>query len=164
MSWNNTIENWKNGNPLTYPKNLKKTFLWRTSVFKEDGNSKYKQEFESCPQLDLKQNYYDFQQYINQSKNKYVTSFYNLSGDTILVVPMPKNNKNFSNLKNFIDNASKTQQKYFWEHVADIINIQKNNHQHLWISTHGLAVPYLHVRISTSPKYYGNSKLSNPNI
>ena len=29
----------------------------------------------------------------------------------------------------------------------------------VWISTHGLGVPYLHVRISITPKYYGNSKL-----
>jgi hypothetical protein len=164
MNWNSTLENWKNAKPLSYPSNLKTPFLWRTSVFKDNGESKFKQEFIKCPQLDLKQNYYDFQEHINKSTDKYVTSFYNLSGDTVLVVPIPKKNKNFSNLKNFIDHASKTQQKYFWEHVSEIINLQKKNHQHLWISTHGLAVPYLHVRISTSPKYYGNRKLASPNF
>ena len=164
MEWNTTLNNWKNNIPLTYPKKIKKPFIWRTSVFKYDGNTKFKQEFINCTELDLKENYFDFQKYINLSPNKYVTSFFNLSKDTILVIPIPKKNKNFSNLKNFIDQASKIQQKQFWKHVADIIEIEKDKHQYLWVSTHGLSVPYLHVRISTSPKYYHNSKLANPNI
>lgn len=32
------------------------------------------------------------------------------------------------------------------------------NHAKIWISTYGLGVPYLHVRIDTRPKYYHTSK------
>jgi hypothetical protein len=83
----------------------------------------------------------------------------NLSGDTVLVVPMPKKNKNFSNLKEFIDNATLAQQKALWKRVVTVARKLMKNNKYVWISTHGLGVPYLHVRVSTIPKYYGNSKL-----
>jgi hypothetical protein len=46
-----------------------------------------------------------------------VTSFYNISKDTLLIVPIPKQNKIYTTMKDFIDNASKTQQKEFWKKV-----------------------------------------------
>ena len=33
-------------------------------------------------------------------------------------------------------------------------------HKKVWISAHGLGVPYFHLRISTKPKYYFDEKLS----
>lgn len=39
---------------------------------------------------------------------------------------MPRNNKNYATIKDFIDNASITQQKHFWKQVAsEIENILK---------------------------------------
>ena len=71
-------------------------------------------------------------------------------------MPIPKRGKNFATLKDFIDNASKTQQKIFWRKVKQVANRENV----VWISTHGHGVPYLHVRMSLlKPKYYGNSKL-----
>ena len=35
--------------------------------------------------------------------------------------------------------------------------LKKN--ENVWVSTHGLGVDYLHVRISNNPKYYESSKL-----
>ena len=159
MLWETVLEKWKKGIPLSYPKKLNKPFLWRTSIYKNKGKVKYNQEFIECSLLDVDQDYSDFEEYIKNSDDSYVTSFYNLSKDTILIIPIPKKNKDFSNLKNFIDQASITQQKKFWKHVASIINYEKERHQKIWVSTHGTAVPYLHVRVSSSPKYYGNSKL-----
>jgi len=155
MKWKTKLSNWKKGGVLTYPKKLKYPFIWLTSVNK-DGKTPYKQEFvkETC--LSPKQDYSAFQEYIKKSKNKYVLSFWNLSGDTILIIPTPKQGKNYAHLKNFIDNASNTQQKVFWKEVARIATQQT---QPIWISTHGLGVPYLHVRIDFKPKYYHNSKL-----
>lgn len=34
-------------------------------------------------------------------------------------------------------------------------------HNKVWISTHGTGVPYLHVRIDTTPKYYQINKYKN---
>jgi hypothetical protein len=63
----------------------------------------------------LKEDYSPFQKYINESNNKYVISFPNLSGDTILIIPMPRKDKQFATIKDFIDNASLYQQKVFLE-------------------------------------------------
>ena len=154
MKWKTKLSNWKKGLTLTYPKKLKFPFIWRTSV----NNTPFKQEFIIEPYLSPIQDYSAFQEYIKKSKNKYVISFWNLSGDAILIIPMPKHGKNYAHLKNFIDNASKTQQKAFWKKVAQIASQQS---QPIWISTHGLGVPYLHVRIDFKPKYYQHSKLKN---
>lgn len=162
MSWKTVLNNWKNNKPFTYPKKLKTPFIWRTSVIRDDGNCDYIEEFLKVPILDVHQNFNEFEEYIEKSNDTYVTSFYNLSKDTILVVPIPKKNKNFSNLKNFIDQASKIQQKKFWNQVALIIEREIKTHTYIWVSTHGLKVPYLHVRISTSPKYYNGGILAIP--
>ena len=109
--------------------------------------------------LPLEQNKSDFQEYINKSKDKYVTAFPNLSKDTMLVIPMPIDGKNYATLKDFIDNAGKIQQKKFWKKVAEVAKIFMNEKGKVWISVHGLGVYYTHVRISSSPKYYFDNML-----
>jgi hypothetical protein len=60
-------------------------------------NNEYKEIFiENDTLNDIKQDYKPFKKYIDESKNKYVTSFYNLSGDTILIIPIPRKNKDYS--------------------------------------------------------------------
>ena len=60
---------------------------------------------------------FEYSEYFKNSKNRYVVTFLNLSGDIILVCPMPMNGKNYATLKDFIDNASLTQQKEFWKYM-----------------------------------------------
>lgn len=159
LKWIDIINNWKNGIVMTYPKDINERFLWNTSVLKNNGEIEYRQNFKIDNTLPSIQNENDFIEYINKSKNKYVTSFPNLSNDTMLVIPMPKHNKNYVTIKDFIDNASIKQQKEFWKKVANIaIKCMKKNEK-IWISTHGHGVHYTHVRISTKPKYYFNEEL-----
>ena len=145
---------WTLGTILKYPQKIKHPFLWRT---RRKTKTKFEQEFTIDKNLPRTQNYSAFKTQIKKSKNKYVIVFPNLAKDTLLVVPMPKRGKNFASLKDFIDNASKTQQKVFWRKVKQVANRENV----VWVSTHGHGVPYLHVRISLKPKYYGNSKLKN---
>ena len=72
---------------------------------------------------------------------------------------MPIHGKNYTTLKDFIDNAPMIQQQEFWKEVAKVAkkNIYEKNK--VWISVHGMGVPYTHVRISTYPKYYFDDKL-----
>lgn len=142
-------------------KEQKHPFLWKTSPIRNGGNSFFKQECIRCNLLNVKSDSSAFDKYIKRSKNKYATSFYNLSGDTLLVIPMPRKNKNFSNLNEFMKNASPLHIKKFWEYVYSEIQKLLPKEKELWVSTHGLGVPYLHLRISTKPKYYGSSKLKN---
>ncbi len=160
MKWKTILDNWYKGKNLPdYPKKIKKPYIWRTSKISQNENSIFKQEFIEHDFLDTEQNYDDFLDYIQKSKNKYTVYFNNLSKDTILVIPFPKKYKNFSNLKNFIDQASTTHQKLFWKKVVKLIRNELKYNKFIWLSTHGLGVPYLHVRISNKPKYYGISKL-----
>ena len=115
-------------------------------------NNKYKNKFIENNNLNnIKQDYSSFLEYINKSNNKYVTSSKNLSGDTLLIIPMPRKNKDFTTMKDFCDNASITQQKIFWKRVADEI---ENINDKIYVSTHGLGVYYFHLRLDKNPKYY----------
>jgi hypothetical protein len=158
MLWINVLENWKNGIPFRYPKNLNGRFQWNTSVLKNNGNVPYRQAFKVDNNLAQVQSLDEFERHFRNSKNKYVVAFPNLSGDTMLVCPMPMNSKNYATLKDFIDNASITQQKMFWKKVAITIKQFMKTHNNVWVSVHGLGVDYTHVRISSSPKYYFDIK------
>jgi hypothetical protein len=83
-----------------------------------------------------------------------IISFVNLSGDCILVCP-PNDGKNYSHINNFYKNANKKLIKLFWKKVGEILlKLSKNNLNKYWISTHGTAVSWLHLRICNKPKYY----------
>ena len=58
-----------------------------------------------------------------------------------------------------MENAGDKQQKKLWKLVVDEAYNMLENNENIWISTHGLGVNYLHIRISNTPKYYGDSKL-----
>jgi hypothetical protein len=77
------------------------------------------------------------------------------------VSTVPKRGKNFLTVKDFMDNASVTQQGEFWKFVAIQILEYLKTHKHVFVSTHGLGVPYFHLRLDPKPKYY-HSALKHP--
>lgn len=160
MKWDKILEKWESGDIPIMPTQIKKPFIWRTSVISSKKNLTYREEFIEKEELNTKrQDLKTFKIHFDKAKNKYATSFPNLSGDTTLVVPVPKKGKQFNSIYHFINNASEIQQKETWKLVVkEIKNMLKNN-EYIWVSTHGTGVNYLHIRISNSPKYYENSKL-----
>jgi len=159
MQWKTILNKWKSGFVLSYPKSCKNRFIWRTSVLNKGKKLDYKQEFINANSLSGVQNYLPFSEYIKKSKNKYATAFTNLSGDTILIIPMPRKDKNFASIKDFIDNASLKQQQKLWQMVSKCAIHALSKYKQIYISTHGYGVAYLHIRICYRPKYYGESKL-----
>jgi hypothetical protein len=159
MLWSEVLKNWENGVVLKYPRQIKGRFLWNTSVLKNDGNTEYKQRFVTNYDLPEVQNKKSFQEYIKNSQNEYVVAFHNLTKDTLLVIPMPMHGKNYVTLKDFIDNAPDIQQQEFWKKVAEMAKKFMKEKGNVWISVHGFGVPYTHVRISSSPKYYFDNEL-----
>ena len=111
MKWNEILEKWEAGNYFSFPKKLKGKFQWNTSVLKNNGKSEFKQQFMENNDLPKSQDITAFNEYVKKSKNKYVVSFPNPSGDTILVIPMPRSNKNFATIRDFMENASDLQKK-----------------------------------------------------
>ena len=160
MNWKEVLNKWSNGNYFKYPDTIKGRFQWNTSVLKDDAESRFKESFKTNKKLPEKQDFTSFKEHISQAKNKYVISFKNPNKDTVLVVPIPRPGKNYATLKDFCDNAPKIQQKIFWEEVSKLALKQMKTEKKVWISAHGLGVPYLHIRISNQPKYYFSQILS----
>ena len=83
-----------------------------------------------------------------------VVDFPNLSGDAHLVVPCPQSSTDaFAHLATFSRSALLGQQHRFWQQVGTAVS----NHvgeRPLWVSTSGLGVYWLHVRLDSRPKYY----------
>lgn len=93
-----------------------------------------------------------FRAYFQQEEE--IVSFPNLSGDAQLVVPCPISDVScYTHLARFIRKAPPTQIQSFWKVVGEAY-FQSIGNQKKWLSTHGLGVYWLHVRIDSRPKYY----------
>lgn len=92
-----------------------------------------------------------------------VVAFANVRGDAQLVVPTPKTNgyECYTHLASFTRQAPSSQIDAFWQavgksYISNIGNVPK------WLSTSGLGVHWLHVRIDSRPKYYQYSEYRKP--
>ena len=159
MLQSTVLSNWENGIPSEIPKTVKNRFQWNTSVLKNGGNCDYNESFRIDVNLPETQDITPFQEYITKSKNKYAVAFPNLTGDTMLVIPIPKRGKNYATLWDFMKNSSITQQREFWKKVAEVARNYMGEYGKVWVSVHGLGVAYTHIRISNKPKYYFDNSL-----
>jgi hypothetical protein len=83
-----------------------------------------------------------------------VSRFSNLSCDAMLVVPVPQDaTTDYAHLASFVRSAGVSQQGDFWRAVGEAARNSLSG-QRLWLSTSGLGVYWLHVRLDTRPKYY----------
>lgn len=162
-TWSYVLNQWENGSYPIIPKNINNPFIWRTSVINSKKDLPYKEEFiENNNLISNKHDLDTYNSYFKQKKNKnkkYAINFNNFFGDTMLIIPTPQINKNYSNLFYFMKNASDKQQEEFWKEVVKQIKKLLKTNKNLWVSTHGLGVNYLHIRICSYPKYYENSNL-----
>lgn len=93
-----------------------------------------------------------FAQYFNGEK--YAVAFLNLSGDAKLVVPVEVSAAdNYSHIASFVRKASPEQLDAFWQKTGEEIGKSLSD-EPKWVSTSGLGVHWLHVRIDSRPKYY----------
>jgi len=83
-----------------------------------------------------------------------VVDFANLGGDAQLIAPCPQEKEEtYTHLANFVRRAPELQQQKFWQRVGEIYEQQLGDAPK-WLSTSGLGVYWLHVRIDSRPKYY----------
>jgi hypothetical protein len=155
MLWKDVLIDWSLGISLKYSSQIENRFFYETSPLDNNFKNVYKSKFIKTNKFDnIRQDYSSFLKYINESDNKYATSFLNKSRDCLLVIPMPRKRKNFTTIKDFIDNASEAQQSAFWRTVYEKIMLLSQKYHTIHISTHGLGVHYFHLRISLTPKYF----------
>ncbi len=156
MNWQNKLDQWTNGKTLSYPNNISKRFFYETIVCSNPNTDVFEERFIESDELENigNQDYSSFVDQFNKSSNQYVTSFYNLSGDTKLIVPIPRPNRDYCTVKDFIDNADQIQQEEFWKVASNEIKLFLQSNPRVFVSTHGLGVSYFHLRLCTFPKYY----------
>lgn len=100
----------------------------------------------------------DFQEY-HTKKNKIVLQFPSLSKDSLLSVPVPlpkTKEEIYTSIAPFMRLGNVEQIHEIWTKVSEklIDSIKADKKKQFWVSTSGLAVPWLHVRIDLKPKYY----------
>jgi hypothetical protein len=83
-----------------------------------------------------------------------VATFESLGKDALLIAPCPAGiEANFSHLASFVATASEGRQDALWLAVGQAFE-RRISTRPLWLSTAGLGVAWLHVRLDTRPKYY----------
>jgi len=87
-----------------------------------------------------------------------VVAFGNLGGDADLVVPRDRGEgADYAHLARFLRTAASDQVRALWRHIARSARPWLAREQACWISTSGLGVSWLHVRLDARPKYYSHT-------
>lgn len=83
-----------------------------------------------------------------------VVSFRSLGGDAILIAPTPSEPlAACAHLASFVRDAPRSQVSSLWRTTGQTV-LESLHHRNLWLSTSGLGVSWLHVRLDSYPKYY----------
>jgi hypothetical protein len=86
-----------------------------------------------------------------------VVAFANLGSDATLIVPVPpKIDASYGHLASFARTAPESQTQSLWRTVGEEMQ-NRVGEQPVWLSTAGMGVAWLHVRLDDRPKYYGYS-------
>ncbi|MGD1908732.1 MAG: hypothetical protein ACFB0C_22485 [Leptolyngbyaceae cyanobacterium] len=86
-----------------------------------------------------------------------VTTFPNLKGDAQLVVPCCNGSlETYGHIGTFLRQGPKPQINALWQRVGQGIQtvLAERRAEPLWVSTSGLGVYWLHIRLDNRPKYY----------
>jgi hypothetical protein len=81
-----------------------------------------------------------------------VATFANLGGDAVLVVPRPAA-VSYPHLLAFTRSAPAEDQRALWRAVGAAVDARLSERP-VWVSTAGMGVYWLHVRLDDRPKYY----------
>jgi hypothetical protein len=98
-----------------------------------------------------------FQAHFSQAQHRQVLTFPNLGHNATLVVPTPRQGPfAYAHLASFLRRAAIDQQLALWRGVAAAMQ-QRINAKPVWLSTSGLGVAWLHLRLDDQPKYYSHA-------
>ncbi len=96
--------------------------------------------------------------------NNGVVTFPNLGNDALLVVPCPNGpDSAYSHIAAFTRTAPEPQQQALWQRVGETL-ARHLSEQPVWLSTAGLGVYWLHIRLDSIPKYYSYTPYKSPGV
>ena len=83
-----------------------------------------------------------------------LNAYSNLGGDAALIVPCPREPLSaYSQISTFARGAPDDQQHQLWVLVAEALK-RRLGDRPVWVSTSGLGIYWLHIRLDSTPKYY----------
>lgn len=83
-----------------------------------------------------------------------IATFRNLGGDAMLIAPSPAGSSpGYAHLATFLQGAPTGQVHAIWQCVGQTV-CKSLSDKPIWLSTSGLGVTWLHIRLDSSPKYY----------
>ena len=135
-------------------------YRWETlPITKKTADRAFEFVLLDAPALDRPPDDRAFEQYYCTSPGRpTVVTFPNLGNDAVLVVPCPlAKGDRYAHLAAFVRSAPVAQQHELWGAVGAAMRARIGQSP-VWLSTAGMGVPWLHVRLDSSPKYYGFSQ------
>jgi hypothetical protein len=95
-----------------------------------------------------------FESHFARDTGRSVVTFPNLGGDATLIAPCPVAAPSaYGHLAAFVREAPQSQRHTLWQVVGAALE-QRIGGRPTWLSTSGLGVSWLHVRLDSRPKYY----------
>lgn len=95
-----------------------------------------------------------FQAHFDRVRGRDIVSFPSLGGDAVLVAPLPTGPPDaYAHLATFLREAADSQIANLWRETGRLMR-DKLGERNLWLSTSGLGVSWLHIRLDSRPKYY----------
>lgn len=95
-------------------------------------------------------------------KGESVVSFHNTGKDALLVAPCPDASMAaYASIATFSRNAPEAQQHALWQAAGAEMH-QAVEQETIWLSTSGLGVAWLHLRLDQRPKYYNYAPYCQP--
>jgi hypothetical protein len=95
-----------------------------------------------------------FASHFSSRRAEEVLAFPNLGGDAILVVPVPLADEAcYTHLAQFLRTAPASQVDAFWRSTGVAMENRVSSAP-TWLSTAGMGVSWLHLRLDSRPKYY----------
>lgn len=98
-----------------------------------------------------------FREHFGEDPGDGVVTFPNLGGDAELVVPCPLGDPSaYPHLAAFVRAAPRAQVHALWSATARTLDarLRRTPDRPTWVSTSGLGVHWIHLRLDSRPKYY----------
>ncbi len=132
-------------------------FFWETPAIIPDSlDHDFEFVLVNSPQLaGVETDMYTFDSYFSSTvEDDQVVIFTNLGNDATLVAPCPRSHlAAYSHLAAFSRLAPMSQQHALWQTVGNTLKHSISDNP-VWVSTSGLGVYWLHIRLDSIPKYY----------
>lgn len=90
-----------------------------------------------------------------------VVVFPSLGKDATLIAPCPRAARDFAHMARFLRGADAAQIRALWRQVGASARSAAKR-EPVWLSTAGLGVSWLHVRLDSRPKYYRHAPYRTP--